>query len=137
MIRVQLALHRLLRRVLPRHVREQRGADMDRTFVRMLEEDRRGRLRVWVGEVSDLLATGIRMRRQGSARGGRLAGVGLDFKVGLRMLSRNPGITAVAVFALAVGIPVGLAPWHLVNALEGPLPVDEGDRVLMLRYWNG
>jgi predicted permease len=136
-IRVQLALHRLLRRVLPRHVREQRGADMDRTFVRMLEEDRRGRLRVWVGEVSDLLATGIRMRRQGSARGGRLAGVGLDFKVGLRMLSRNPGITAVAVFALAVGIPVGLAPWHLVNALEGPLPVDEGDRVLMLRYWNG
>ncbi|MEE8117669.1 MAG: ABC transporter permease, partial [Gemmatimonadales bacterium] len=57
-------------------------------------------------------------------------------KLGLRMLVKHPGMTCVAIFALAIGIPVGLAPGHLVNAIEAPLPVDEGDRIQALRYWN-
>jgi len=139
MTRLQIALHRLLRLVLPRRVREQRGADMDRTFRHMLEHDRRGRARMWAHEVRDLIGTGAALRRRAgtrSPRGPRLAGSWLDVKIGLRMLGKHPWLTAVAVFALAVGIPVGLAPWHLVNALEGPLPVDRGDRIRMVRYWN-
>lgn len=42
----------------------------------------------------------------------RVAPSWLDVKVGLRMLVKQPGLTTVAVFALAVGIPVGLAPGH-------------------------
>ena len=60
----------------------------------------------------------------------------IDVKVGVRMLKRHPGLTAVAVFALAIGIPVGLAPIHFVNAIEAPLPVDEGDRIRTLRHWD-
>lgn len=60
----------------------------------------------------------------------------IDVKLGLRMLVRYPGLTGVAVFALAIGIPVGLAPAQFVNAIEAPLPVDEGDRIQLLRYWN-
>ncbi|HEX6910667.1 MAG TPA: ABC transporter permease, partial [Longimicrobium sp.] len=45
-------------------------------------------------------------------------------------------MTAVSVISLAVGIPVGLAPTHMSDALEAPLPVQDGDRVLGVRYWS-
>jgi predicted permease len=59
----------------------------------------------------------------------------LDVKLGLRMLVKHPGLTCVSVFALAIGIPVGLAPTHLIHvAIETPLPVDDGDRIRLLRH---
>jgi predicted permease len=58
----------------------------------------------------------------------------LDVKLGARMLLKHPLMTVVSVISLAVGIPVGLAPTHVVNAVEAPLPVEEGERVLALRY---
>ena len=57
----------------------------------------------------------------------------LDVKIGLRMLVKHPGLSLVAVFALAVGIPVGVAPTRFVNAHEAPPPVDESDRIQVLR----
>ena len=55
----------------------------------------------------------------------RLAISWLDVKLGLRMLVKQPGLTLVAVFALAVGIPVGLAPSHAARAFETPPPYAE------------
>jgi hypothetical protein len=52
------------------------------------------------------------------------------------MLGTHPLLTVAAVLALAVGIPVGLAPGHLARAIEAPLPGDNGHRVYALRYWN-
>ena len=60
----------------------------------------------------------------------------LDVKLGLRMLAKQPGLTVVAVFALAIGIPVGLVPAHFVNAIQAPLPFDAGDRIRLLRNYN-
>ncbi|MCA9572267.1 MAG: hypothetical protein KC656_30720, partial [Myxococcales bacterium] len=40
----------------------------------------------------------------------------IDVRLGLRMLVKHPGLTLVAAFALAVGIPVGMAPTHLADA---------------------
>ena len=60
----------------------------------------------------------------------------VDVKLGLRMLVKYPGLTSVALIALAVGIPVGLAPAHLASALEAPMPVNEGARLRLLRYWD-
>ena len=65
-----------------------------------------------------------------------LAGTWLDVKLGLRMLAKQPGMTCVAVFALSVGIPVGLAPMHFVRAVQSPLPFDEGERIHVLRNLN-
>ena len=60
----------------------------------------------------------------------------IDVRLGLRMLVKHPWLTLAAVFALAVGIPVGLAPGHLANAVEAPLPDDPDDRVRAIRLWD-
>ncbi len=60
----------------------------------------------------------------------------LDVKLGLRMLPKHPMLNLAAVFALAVGIPVGLAPSHLARVLEAPLPGDADNRVRAIRYWD-
>jgi putative ABC transport system permease protein len=60
----------------------------------------------------------------------------LDVRLGVRMLVKYPALTLVATFALAIGIPVGLAPMHAVDALQSNLPEDPGGRIRMLRYWN-
>jgi putative ABC transport system permease protein len=60
----------------------------------------------------------------------------LDVRLGLRMLVRTPGLTLVAICALGLGIPVGLAPMHAVDALERPLPGDPDGRIRTLCYWR-
>ena len=60
----------------------------------------------------------------------------LDVKLGLRMLLKYPMLNLAAVFALAVGIPVGLAPAHLARALEAPLPGDAETQVRAIRHWD-
>lgn len=60
----------------------------------------------------------------------------LDVKLGLRMLVRHPLLSLAAIFALAVGIPVGMAPAHVAAALEAPLPGDPGHRIRAIRNWD-
>ena len=63
----------------------------------------------------------------------RVGALWLDVKVGSRMLAKYPGLTAVAVIALALGLPVGVAPFHMASAWNAPPPVDDGDRLYVLR----
>jgi len=60
----------------------------------------------------------------------------IDLRLGFRMLVKHPWLTAAAAFALAVGIPLGMAPTHLANALEAPLPGDPDDRIRAVRLWD-
>ncbi|MEP6765851.1 MAG: ABC transporter permease [Gemmatimonadaceae bacterium] len=60
----------------------------------------------------------------------------IDVKLGFRMLVKHPVLTLASVFALAVGIPVGLAPAHLAHAVNAPLPGDTHNRVRAIRYWD-
>lgn len=60
----------------------------------------------------------------------------LDVKLAVRMLVKHPLLSLAAVFALAVGIPVGIAPTHLAKAVEAPLPGDTDNRVRAIRLWN-
>lgn len=60
----------------------------------------------------------------------------IDVRLGIRMLMKYPGLTLVSLFALGVGIPVGMAPMHLADAVDAPLPEDTENRIRALRLWN-
>ena len=71
------------------------------------------------------------------ARGRHFPGASwIDVKLGLRMLRKHPALTLVAVFALAIGIPVGLLPLHILDSFNRPLPVEDGDDIVMVRNWD-
>lgn len=56
-----------------------------------------------------------------------------DLRFGLRMLARNPGVTALATIALALGIGGNTAIFSVVNAvLLKPLPVADPGRLVWI-----
>lgn len=61
----------------------------------------------------------------------------LDFKVGLRMLARYPGLTVVGTVAIAVAIAIGSLYFEAVNKWQNPkLPIQDADRVISIRLWD-
>jgi predicted permease len=66
-----------------------------------------------------------------------LAGWPLDLKLGVRMLSKTPGLTIVGVIAMAVAIGAGAAYLEFTNDLLHPtLDVPGADRIVGVRAWN-
>ena len=60
-----------------------------------------------------------------------------DIKLSLRLLIRNPGLTAVSTVGIAVGIAIASAMFGYIHANFDPtLPLDEGDRIVALENWD-
>lgn len=61
----------------------------------------------------------------------------LDVALGLRLLRRYPGITAIGTLAMAVAIALGMLYVEgLTKGLHPTLPVTNGDRIVTVRYWD-
>ena len=66
-----------------------------------------------------------------------MRGMSMDFKLGMRMLRKYPGLTAVALFALSLAIGAGAAYLEFVNdLLHGKLPFPEADRIVGIQVWD-
>lgn len=64
-------------------------------------------------------------------------GLSTDMKLGVRMLRKYPGLTAVAVFALSLAIGAGAAYLEFVNdLLNGKLPFRDGERIVGIQNWD-
>ena len=66
-----------------------------------------------------------------------LAGMSLDFKLGLRMMLKYPGLTFIGVVGLSVAVAIGAAAFGMIsNFIAGSLPLDEGDRIVAIQNLN-
>ena len=64
-------------------------------------------------------------------------GMSTDVKLGVRMLRKSPGLTAVALFALSLAIGAGAAYLEFVNdLLHGKLPFPDADRIVGIINWD-
>ncbi len=122
----ELAFH------LEQRVQDYIARGMDPEEARAAALERLGALERVRGECTDLLSA----ERRAKARREWLLFSWLDLKLSLRMLVKQPGLTMVAVFALAIGIPVGLLPLHVLDSLTTPLPVEDGEAIVMVRNYD-
>lgn len=61
----------------------------------------------------------------------------LDLKIGGRRAFKQPGLSLIGVFGMAVAMTIGVVSFEIVaNLLDSVLPVDEGDRIVSVGYWD-
>ena len=77
------------------------------------------------------------MTNQPAARARSLRFSWLDFKVGVRILARYPGLTLVGTVAIAVAIALGTVYFEAINKWQNPrLPIRDADRVISIHNWD-
>ncbi len=122
----------LLRRLAPRGRESEILGDLEEAHERRLR--RRGRVAATVLTTFDTLDMTLALLRQRGSWGGMSW---LDFKLGLRMLVRYPGLTTLGGLAIAFAIFAGAGTFEFLRQVAHPtLPFAEGDRLVALQLWD-
>jgi len=142
------AARSILRFVAPRHREDDVVGDFEEAHSARVE--RWGPARAWFlshAEAIDVALSLLRSRLRRdvptptgpseSAKGDLLEGAGmswLDFKLGLRMLAKYPGLTIISSIAIAFAITLGAGTYEFFIDLTSPtMPFQDGDRIVTLR----
>jgi macrolide transport system ATP-binding/permease protein len=70
-------------------------------------------------------------------RSNMIADLWQDLRYGIRTLGKAPGLTAVVVLTLAIGIGVNTAIFSIFNTYLRPLPIKDPETVVHLKYRGG
>lgn len=146
-----LRLYHLALILLPRSFRDQFEEDMILLFAERMAEaraSRRGRARLWMGALADLLRASIALRVGSDvdlnaaleAPRRRRSPLGRDLRFAFRTLRRAPGFALTASATLAIGIAATTVMVSLVRGvLLRPLPYAEPDDLVWIaeRAENG
>lgn len=111
---------------------ELRAADLVRSGLAPTEAERRARLEFGHSESHKQEARTAR----GLGPFDELQVSWLDFKLGFRMLVKYPGLTLVGGLGIAVAVAIGAGVLAFSTAVYASLPLDEGDRVVAIEYWD-
>lgn len=134
-----IAIRRFLRRLVTLFRAGRAESDLARelaSHLQLLEDEfaARGMSREEAGYAARRAFGGVEQakERQRDARSFRwLAGWSMDLRLGLRILFKSPGLTVVAVIALAVAFGAGATYLQFVNGLVRPsLAFPGGDRLV-------
>ncbi len=139
--RIRRFVLRLLSHVQSRHAERELTREID-SHLQLLEETflAQGMSGVEARQAARRAFGGVDQakERQRDARSFRwLTGWSMDLRLGVRMLVKYPGLTSIAVVALAIAIGAGAAYMEFVTDLANPtLPFKDADRLVGIVNWD-
>ncbi|MHB1193998.1 MAG: ABC transporter permease [Longimicrobiales bacterium] len=128
-------LRRLLEQALPADARDDIVGDLDEVYG--ARRDRGGAVRTGLWYAGQVLAISGRFGAERLRDALSLSGtsIGLDLKLGLRMLVKYPMLTLIGGIAITVATAIGVGASEFVRDLVTPeLPLQDGDRIVRLYH---
>ena len=126
-------LRRLLERALPTAVRDGIVGDLDEVY--RARRSRSGAVRSGLWYAGQVLAISGRFAAEPlvDTLSSTKSSIGLDLKLGIRMLLKYPMLTLVAAIAITVATAIGVGVSEFVrDMVASKLPLEDGDRIVRL-----
>lgn len=126
-------LRRLLEAALPDDVRDGIVGDLDEVHRARRQERGVVRAGLWYAGQVAAISGRFAAERLRDAMGPTTSSMGLDLKLGLRMLVKYPTLTIVGGLAITVASAIGVGASEFVHDMLAPtLPLEDGDRIVRL-----
>lgn len=128
-------LRRMLERCLPNDVREGIVGDLDEVYHERRLSSGPLRARAWYARQVAAICARFAVESVGDAFAARGLSIGLDLKLGVRMLAKHPMLTLVGGVAITIATALGVGASEFVRDMVAPtLPLDEGERIVRLHH---